>query len=203
MICHGEHFRKTRDPAKVPGVLTSGPTYPGARQLVGDEKRLYVQARRALWDYEPLRASHAQILIEVQGRMLRLSGRVRTLAQKVLAEAYVKRLPGVSAVTNELIADAEVIRSVADALARDPRIAPYVLRVSAHHGAALLEGDVPDDATRRAAVEVAATAPLASSVRERLTLGAPSLPPEALTQDGETPRPGGDGGVTPTGATGA
>lgn len=181
-------------------MLTSGPTYPGARELVGDEKRLYVQARRALWDYEPMRASHAQVLIEVQGRELRLSGRVRTLAQKVLAEAFVKRLPGVSAVTNELIADAEVVRSVADALARDSRTAPYVLRVSAHHGAALLEGEVPDEATRRAAVEVAAIAPLASSIRERLTTGAPSLPPEALAPDGEVPRAG---GATATGAAAA
>lgn len=164
--------------------------------MAGEEKRLYVQARRALWEYEPLRASHAQLLIEVQGRAVRLSGRVRTLAQKVLAEVYVKRLPGVNAVTNELIADAEVIRSVADALARDPRTAPYVLRVDARHGAALLEGEVPDEATRRAAVEVAAAAPLVSSVRERLAIGAPRLPPEALTRDGQVPAPG-DAGLAP------
>lgn len=181
-------------------MLTSGPTFPGARQLVGDEKRLYVQARRALWDYEPLRASHAQVLIEVQGRGVRLSGRVRTLAQKVLAETFVKRLPGVSAVTNELIADAEVVRSVADALARDPRTAPYVLRVDARHGAALLEGEVPDEATRRAAVEVAALAPLVSSVRERLTTGALPLPPEALTQDSQVPEPGRGESATAAGA---
>jgi osmotically-inducible protein OsmY len=56
------------------------------------EKKLYTRVRRTLWDYEPLRASHAEIDIEVQGDQVRLRGRVRTLPQKMIAEALVTRM---------------------------------------------------------------------------------------------------------------
>jgi hypothetical protein len=97
-----------------------------------------------------------------------------------VAAVLVARLPGVDSVSNELIADAEVVRSVADTLARDSRVAPYVLQVSARHGLVSLAGEVPDDATRQAAMEVAALAPMVDAVRDRMTLGGQRFAPYAL-----------------------
>jgi osmotically-inducible protein OsmY len=151
------------------------------RQLRGEERKLYAQVRQTLWDYEPLRAAHAEIVIWVQGHDVRLSGRVRTLAQKSIAAALVARLPEVDGVSNELVADAEVVRSVADALARDSRTGPYVLQVAAMHGLVSLVGDVPDEATRQAAMEVAASAPWVDAVRDRLTVGGSRFDAYALT----------------------
>src|SRR5438309_380504 len=105
-----------------------------AGALRGEEKRLYSRVRRVLWDYEPLRASHAEIYINIQDRTVHLRGRVRTLPQKIISAAIVQRLPDVDTVSNELIADPEVVRTVADALAQDGRTAPYVVRVEARHG---------------------------------------------------------------------
>jgi osmotically-inducible protein OsmY len=150
------------------------------RELRGEERKLWVRVRQTLWDYEPLRASHAEIVIWVQGGDVRLTGRVRTLAQKTIASVLVARVPEVDAVANELIADAEVVRSVADTLARDSRVAPYVLQVSARHGLVALTGEVPDEETRQAAMEVAALAPLVDAVRDRLTVGGPRFAPYAL-----------------------
>ena len=55
------------------------------RDLERAEKRIYSRVRRALWDYEPLRASHAEIFIDVDGNSIRLRGRVRTMPQKLIA----------------------------------------------------------------------------------------------------------------------
>src|SRR5919197_158669 len=129
------------------------------RELRGDEKKRWVKVRQALWDYEPLRASHAEIQIDVQGRTVRLSGRVRTLSQKVIAGLLVQRLPEVDAVANELLADAEVVRAVADVLARDERTAPYVIQVEARDGVVTLRGEVASEGIKQAAVEVASQAP--------------------------------------------
>ena len=148
----------------------------------GPDKKLWVKVRQTLWDYEPLRASHAELGIEVRGGMVRLSGRVRTVAQKIIAEVLVKRLDGVEMVSNELIADPEVIRSVADALAADPRTAPYVIQVDARHGVVSLTGDVPDEATQQAAIALAAQSPLCAAVRDKLTMGGPTYDPYALTR---------------------
>ncbi len=112
------------------------------RPLQGAEKKTYTRVRRVLWDYEPLRASHAEIFIDVEGDQVRLRGRVRTLPQKLIASGIVARMPEVGDVINELIADPEVVRAVADALAQDDRTAAYVLRVDARHGVVTLRGEV-------------------------------------------------------------
>jgi osmotically-inducible protein OsmY len=151
-----------------------------ARELRGDEKRLYTRARRVLWDYEPLRASHAEIYIDVHERTVHLRGRVRTLPQKIIAEALLRRMPEVDTVSNELIADPEVVRAVADALAQDERTAPYVVRVEARHGIVFLRGEVPSEAVEHAVAEVASSVPLVASVRSVLTRGGEPLSPVSL-----------------------
>lgn len=157
------------------------------RELRGDEKKLYVRVRRVLQEYEPLRASHAEMRILIQGTQVRLSGRVRTLPQKAVAVILVRRVEGVGEVLDDLVADAEVIRDVADALALDPRTAPYVIQVEARHGVVYLRGEVPDDAVRRAAVDVSSREALVSAVRDEMQLGGPTYPPFALASGDRQP----------------
>jgi osmotically-inducible protein OsmY len=141
------------------------------RPLERAEKKTYTRARQVLWDYEPLRASHAQIFIDVEGDQVRLRGRVRTLPQKLIASGIVARMPEVGGVINELIADPEVVRAVADALAQDERTAAYVLRVDARHGVVSLRGEVPSQAVQDAAMAIAASVPLVATVRNLMTIG--------------------------------
>ena len=141
------------------------------RPLERTEKKTYTRVRRVLWDYEPLRASHAEIFIDVEGDLVRLRGRVRTLPQKLIASGIVARMPEVGGVTNELIADPDVVRAVADALAQDERTAAYVLRVDARHGVVSLRGEVPSQAVQDAAMATAASVPLVATVRNLTTIG--------------------------------
>jgi osmotically-inducible protein OsmY len=152
------------------------------RNLARTEKKVYTRVRRVLWDYEPLRASHAEIFIDVQGDHVGLRGRVRTLPQKVIASGLVERMPEVGSVTNELIADPEVVRAVADALAQDDRTAAYVIRVESRHGVVTLRGEVPSEAVQQAALEIAARAPLVNVVRDQLTIGGEPRPAVALSR---------------------
>jgi osmotically-inducible protein OsmY len=157
------------------------------------ERKLYSRVRRVLWDYEPLRASHAEIFIDVEGDKVGLRGRVRTMPQKIIAEMLVRRMSDVGSVSNALIADPEVVRAVANVLAQDERTAPYVIRVESRHGIVTLRGQVPNEQVQDAAVDLAAQAPLVSSIRIDLTVGGqeeaavalsrPSLPAEVPDLD--------------------
>jgi len=157
------------------------------RKLAQAEKKVYSRVRRVLWDYEPLRASHAEIFIDVDGSNIRLRGRVRTLPQKLIAYGLVERMNDVGTVANELIADPDVVRAVADALAGDDRTAAYVLRVDARHGLVILRGEVPSEAVLQAAIEIASRVPIVHSVRHQLTIGGLALPAAALARPSSTP----------------
>jgi hypothetical protein len=152
------------------------------RELERAEKKTYSRVRRVLWDYEPLRASHAEIFIDVDRDTVRLRGRVRTMPQKFIAGVLVERMAEVGVVTNELIADPEVVRAVADALAQDERTAPYVLRVDSRHGIVVLRGEVPDEATQQAALEIALGVPLVNSLRNQVVTGGAIHPAVALAR---------------------
>jgi osmotically-inducible protein OsmY len=156
------------------------------RTLERSEKKLYSRVRRVLWDYEPLRASHAEIDIDVNHDLVRLRGRVRTMPQKLIAQVLVERMTDVGAVTNELIADPDVVRAVADALAQDERTAPYVPRVDSRHGIVTLRGEVPNEAIRAAAIDIAMHVPLVNSVRSQLTTGGAVHPAIALARPSAT-----------------
>lgn len=152
---------------------------PGS-ELRGGEKKLFTRIRQKLWDYEPLRASHAEIEIGIHGRTVHLSGRVRTLNQKVLAELFTRRLSDVDEVVNDLVADPDVVRAAADALAADPRTAPYVIRLDARHGVLTLAGDVPDATTIQAALDITSHVVVVAMVRSLLTIGGPTYPPVSV-----------------------
>jgi osmotically-inducible protein OsmY len=154
------------------------------RDLERAEKKTYSRVRRVLWDYEPLRASHAEIFIDVEADGVRLRGRVRTLPQKLIASMLVERMAEVATVTNDLIADPEVVRAVADALAQDERTAAYVIRVDSRHGIVTLGGEVPTREVEQAAIDVASAVPVVLAVRDKLTIGGVVLPPVALPRSG-------------------
>jgi osmotically-inducible protein OsmY len=152
------------------------------RDLERAERKIYSHVRRVLWDYEPLRASHAEIFIDVDQHNVRLRGRVRTMPQKLIASVLVERIAGVGAVINDLIADPEVVRAVADALAQDERTAAYVVRVDARHGRVVLRGEVPSVEVQQAASEIASAVPIVSSVRNQLVIGGAVQPAVALAR---------------------
>jgi osmotically-inducible protein OsmY len=156
------------------------------RKLAPADKKLHSRVRRVLWDYEPLRASHAEIFIDIEGAGVRLRGRVRTLPQKLIARMLVERMAAVGVVTNDLIADPDVVRAVADALAQDERTAAYVLRVDSRHGLVILRGEVPSQAVVDAAIGIAASVPIVNSVRNQLTIGGEALPAIALARPSTT-----------------
>jgi osmotically-inducible protein OsmY len=150
------------------------------RDLERAERKIYTRVRRVLWDYEPLRASHAEIFIDVDGDHVRLRGRVRTLPQKLIANALVERMPEVGSVTNNLIADPEVVRAVADSLAQDDRTAAYVIRMDSRHGVVTLRGEVASTEVADAAMQIASAVPLVQTARNQLTIGGAPRPAVSL-----------------------
>ena len=94
----------------------------------------------------------------------------------------VERMPGVSNVLNDLIADPDVIRAVADALAQDERTAAYVIRVDARHGVVTLRGEVASDAVQEAATAIASAVPVVATVRNQLTVGGDARAAVALAR---------------------
>jgi osmotically-inducible protein OsmY len=104
------------------------------------------------------------------------------MPQKLIAAVLVERMAEVGVVSNDLIADPDVVRAVADALAQDERTAPYVLRVDSRHGIVTLRGEVPNAATQQAAVDLALGTPLVGSVRNQLATGGEVHPAIALSK---------------------
>jgi osmotically-inducible protein OsmY len=114
------------------------------------------------------------------------------MPQKLISSVLVERMPEVSSVVNELIADPEVVRAVADALAQDERTAAYVIRVDSRHGAVSLRGEVPAEAVQEAAAAIAMAVPNVATVRNFLTIGGEPRPAVALARpspEADVPEP--------------
>ena len=151
------------------------------------DKRLFMELRRVLWDYEPLRATRPRLDLDVTHGTARLSGRVRTLAMKQIAGYLCRRVEGVGAVRNELISDTEVQRQVADALAVDDELGPLCLRVDARDGVATLSGDLPSPEFEERALQAARMAPGVAEVVSELLVRRPGRPPTAPTPGAAEP----------------
>ena len=126
------------------------------------------RVRKALWNYEPLRATRPRLEVWVNGGRVTLGGRMRTLAMKEISEYLLRRLDGVNAVRNDVVADPEVVQAVADALSTDPELGPLCIRVDARDGEVVLAGDVPSEALASRALDVASGVPVAERVGSRL-----------------------------------
>ena len=149
------------------------------------DKRLFMELRRRLWEYEPLRATRPKLEIDVSGGSVRLSGRVRTLAMKEIAGYICRRAEGVGALSNELISDTEVIQQVATALALEPELAPLCIRVDAREGVVTLSGELPSAEFEQRAIEAAGRTPVVAGVTSELVVRryapSPTAPPAAAT----------------------
>jgi len=158
------------------------------RSLSGADRALFLAIRKTLWNYEPLRATRPALGVEVEDGRVRLSGRMRTLAMKEIAEYLLRRVDGVRAVRNDVVADPEVVRAVADALAADDKLAPVCIRVDVRNGDVLLMGTVADEGLVQRAQDVAGSVPQVSSVQSRLVVS-PDASPAAGSTDGVSPGP--------------
>ena len=135
------------------------------------DRRLFFKVRNALWDYEPLRASGAQLTLDVEHQTVQVSGRVRSVAQKQLVNALVRRVEGVRAVDNRIVADPEIARDVALALARDGDLAEHVIQVVSQLGEVTLLGTVPTENLARRAIEITSGLGTVHSVHSGLLIG--------------------------------
>jgi len=140
--------------------------------LSNEDADLVNRVRKALWTYEPLRATKPRLEVHVDSGRVTLRGRMRTLAMKEISEYLLRRLDGVNAVRNDVVADPEVIQAVADALATDPELGPLCIRVDARDGDVVLAGDIPDQGLADRALDVAGRVPVAERVGSRLIVRA-------------------------------
>src|SRR5581483_2548069 len=138
--------------------------------LPDDDRQLLTAIRKTLWEYEPLRATRPTLTIGVQDGRVVLAGRVRTLAIKEIAEYLLLRIDGVRAVRNDLLADPEVVRALADLVAADPELGPLCPRIDVRDGVVHLAGDVPSEAVANRLIELAADHPWVDSVVSYLTI---------------------------------
>lgn len=166
--------------------------FRAADDLPDADRHLLTAIRKTLWGYEPLRATRPTLTIGVQEGRVVLTGRVRTLAIKEIAEYMVLRTPGVRAVRNDLLADPEVARSVADAVAADPELGPLCPRIDSRDGVVHLAGDVPSDAIAQRLIDLAESLPLVASVTSYLTVE----PAAALATNGAMAHGATNGTVT-------
>lgn len=148
--------------------------FPIDDDLPEADRRVLNVIRKTLLDYEPLRATRPILEVTVHEGLVHLRGRVRTSAIKEIAELLVLRLPQIRAVRNDLIADPEVVRAVADAIAADSELGPACPIVDARDGVVILLGDLPSDELARRAVDVATAVPLVSSVTSHLRVVPPA-----------------------------
>jgi osmotically-inducible protein OsmY len=84
-----------------------------------------------------------------------LSGYVPSTSIKRMAAFLADSVDGVDEVVNDLLADPDLERSVALALAADERTRPWPVRVRAEIGNVQLQGYVPDQAALQAVLDVA------------------------------------------------
>lgn len=109
----------------------------------------------ALQAYSPLRTSRPEITLTVDDGVVTLSGYVSSTSIKGMAAILAGSVGGVREVVNDLLADPELERSVALALAQDERTRPLSIRVRSEVGYVQLQGQVPSEEAAEAAVEIA------------------------------------------------
>src|ERR687885_517461 len=102
-----------------------------ARELRGDEKRLYTRARRVLWGYEPLRASR----VEVRHGIVYLRGDVPSDSVEQAAVEVASSVPQVASVRSALTRGGESLSPVSLPRLSDPE--PQ-LQAEVHAGGSVL-----------------------------------------------------------------
>jgi hypothetical protein len=142
----------------------------------------------AVWQVDTIRSTDRHSLsIAVHDGVVVLEGHVAGAFNRRRVENIAWSVPGVNAVHNDLVADGDLEIQVAQALARDSRTRPYILRVGSYHGWIRLGGTVPCQELQSAAEAVAAGV---SAVRGVIAL--PRVTGETATplRRAVQPRPG-------------
>jgi osmotically-inducible protein OsmY len=109
----------------------------------------------ALQAYSPLRTSRAEITVSVDGGQVTLSGYAPSGSIKRIAGILAGSVQGVNGIVNDILADPDLERSVAMALAADSRTRLWPIRVRAELGYVQLQGQVPGEDAAQVAMEVA------------------------------------------------
>ena len=109
----------------------------------------------ALQAYSPLRTSRAEISVTTNNGTVTLSGYVPSSSIKGMATILANSVDSVNEVENDLIADPELDRRVASALAGDDRTRSLAIRVRSELGFVQLQGQVPSKEAMEIALEVA------------------------------------------------
>jgi osmotically-inducible protein OsmY len=109
----------------------------------------------ALQAYSPLRTSRAEISVTANNGTVTLSGYVPSSSIKGMATILANSVANVNEVENDLIADPELDRRVALALAGDDRTRSLAIRVRSKLGYVQLQGQVPSKEAMEIALEVA------------------------------------------------
>jgi osmotically-inducible protein OsmY len=109
----------------------------------------------ALQAYSPLRTSRAEITVALDDGQVTLSGFAPSGSIKHMAGILAGSVQGVNGIVNDILADPDLERSVAMALAADSRTRLWPIRVRAELGNVQLQGQVPDEGAAQIALEVA------------------------------------------------
>lgn len=129
----------------------------------------------ALNQYTPIRVWENNIQVSAQGGTVVLSGSVRSVTMKEIADERARGVKGVSAVQNQLVVDAEIETAVAQALAADARTRagfPGIL-VGVVFGVVYLKGNVASAEMKNAATEIASRVAGVRRVSNELLTPAP------------------------------
>ncbi len=146
--------------------------------LWGSDLDLWRNVESALWREPRYRVhGHNSLGFEIDQGLVTLRGHATSRMFRSQIAAVVQAVPGVKAIQNNLVADADLTTAVAQALGRDRLTRPQQLRVGAHAGWITLAGKVPSEAVQTAAASAAAAL---ASVRGVLSLprveGQPRVP---------------------------
>lgn len=123
----------------------------------GTDNRLQAKVHQALLSFDPLRVFSQAISVQVNDGRVQLSGMVRTLIMKRVAEELARKVPGVQEVQNDLLTDTELQLQVAQRLATDPRtrLLTDEVTVRSFLGTIYLQGTADSPARREMAAKVA------------------------------------------------
>jgi osmotically-inducible protein OsmY len=150
----------------------------GTDQAQVSDTELAERVQKAVDKVFSLHVWSESVSVTVKDGAVDLAGHVRTTALKHRLDTAIWSLQGVLTVKNELIVDTELERTVAQALAADPRTAggfPGIL-VGSAFGEVFLKGKVNSQDVKKAAEEIARGVPNVRSVVNDLSAPEPPKP---------------------------
>lgn len=133
----------------------------------------------------------SRIGVAVQKGVIELSGHVRTFAERLAAEAAVKRVRGVAAIANELQvdlvahhvrSDADIAQAVLAALRWNVHIPDGRIKVSVSKGWITLEGTVPAAYQRQAAERAVEDLTGVTGVTNKIAIAPPTTVKDVRAQ---------------------